>query len=507
MSYIVRRSSRMAIKVEATEGVPAEPSAATDFIPLQDDYAIAPNREAIENSELTGSIGQAATIPGIESPSVTFSGYLKHSGTEGQEPTYAPILESLWGSKNVYIASEATIASATQIALTLGGGEGANYARGYGVLVKDSANGYSIRTVSSVSGDILTLNAPLAVAPGAGVKVGIPITYIPADSGHPSISCWEYEGNEGAVQLVAGTKFTGWSIQADAGQPINGSFTGEGTGWFYDPLTVTASNKFLDFSDSGASTYAVSIVEKTYKDPEQLATALTNAMNATASGDTFTVSYSSSDGKFTIASDATPFSILWNTGANTANSIGGLLGYLVAADDTGSQSYEADNAQDYSSPFEPAYDPVDPLVAKAHELIFQKADDLTSVPVCVEANSVNMNPQNTKTNIESICAETGIAGSVMTGRTITMQFTSPLNKYDVEAAAQYRRNDTVIFQYSFGEKADGTNWDAGKSGCFSTLSAKINSIQITDVDGVSYLDITLQALVANGLGETYLNFL
>src|SRR5210317_185186 len=506
MVYIVRRSSRMAIKAETTEGTPVEPTAGTDFIPLQDDYSISPNREAIENVELTGSIGQAPTILGAESPEVSFSGYLKHSGVEGQEPTYGPILESIWGSKNVYVASEATIASATTTTLTLGGGEGANYARGYGVLVKDSTNGYSIRTVVSVSTDTLTLNAPLGVAPLAGVKVGKPITYIPADSGHPSISCWQYEGNEGAVQLVSGVKFTGWNLQADAGQPINGAFTGQGIGYYFDPITITASSKYIDFSDSTPTTYAASIVEKTYKDPEQLATALQTAMNDTASGDTFTVTYSNSTGKFTIASDATPFSILWNTGANTANTIGAKLGFSVAADDTGSQSYVADNAQDYSSPYEPVFDAVDPLVAKSHQLMFRKSDD-TSPVVCVEANSVNMNPANTATNIQSICAESGIAGTVMTGRTVTMQFTAPLNKYDAEAAALYRRNDDVIFQYAFGEKADGTNWDAGKSGCFSTLSAKISALSITDVDGISYLDITLQAYVSNGLGETYLNFL
>ena len=506
MSYIVRRSSRMAIVKETTEGVPVPPSASTDFIPLQDDYAIAPNRESIENAELTGSIGAAATIPGIESPTVTFSGYLKHSGTEGQAPNYSPILESVWGSRNVYVASEATIASATASELTLGVGEGANYARGYGVLVKDAANGYSIRTVKSVAGDVLTLNIPLAVAPGAGIKLGKPITYIPSDSGHPSIACWEYEGNEGAVQLVAGTKFTGWNLQADAGQAINGSFTGEGTSWFFNPITIDATSKFLDFSDSTPTTFSVSIVEKTYKDPDALAAALQKAMNDTASGDTFTVSYSSVDGKFTIASDGTPFSLLWNTGTNAANSIGTKLGYLVAADDTGSQSYESDNAQDYSSPFEPAYDPVDPLVAKSNQLLFRKDDD-TSTPVCVEANSVNMNPQNTKANIQSICAASGVSGSVMTGRLVTMQFTAPLNKYDIKAAAQYRRNDTVVFQYAFGEKEDETNWDAGKSGCFSTLTAKITALTITDVDGISYLDITLQGFVANGLGETYLNFL
>jgi len=497
----------MAIKEEVTEGTPVVPSAGTDFIPLQDDYAISPNRESIENNELTGSIGQAATILGAESPEVSFSGYLKHSGVEGQEPTYGPILKSIWGSNNVYVASEATVSSATTTTITLGGGEGANYARGYGLLIKDATNGYSIRTVKSVSTDTLTLNAPLSVAPGAGVKVGKPITYIPSDSGHPSITCWEYEGNAGAVQMVAGVKFSSWNLQADAGQPINGSFTGQGLGYYFDPITITSSNKYIDFSDSAPTTYAASIVEKTYKDPEQLASALQTAMNDTASGDTFTVTYSNSTGKFTIASDATPFSILWNTGANTANTIGATLGYSVAADDTGSQSYESDNAQDYSSPYEPVFDAVDPLVAKSHQIIFRKVSDTTSAVVCVEANSVNMNPVNTATQIQSICAESGIAGTVMTGRTVTMQFTAPLNKYDAQAAAEYRRNDDVIFQYAFGEKADGSNWDAGKSGCFSTLSAKISSLNITDVDGISYLDITLQAYVANGLGETYLNFL
>ena len=507
MTYVVKRASRMAIVAEATEGTPQAVSGASDFIPLQDDYAITPNRESLDNAELTGSLEAAAPVPGLESPTVSFSGYLKHSGTEGQEPTYGPILESIWGSKNVYAASEATISSATTIALTLGGGEGANYARGYGVLVKDATNGYSIRTVESVAGDVLTLNAPLANAPAASVTLGKPISYIPADVDHPSITVWEYEGNGGAIQMIAGCKFLGWNLQADAGQFINGAFTGEGISYYFNPITITSTNKYLDFSDSAPSTLQAVLVEKTYKDPEQLATALTTAMNAQGSGDTFTVTYSSSTGKFTIASDGTPFELLWNTGAQTANSVGATLGFSVAADDTGAGSYLGDSALDYSSPYTPAFDPVDPLVAKGHQLLFRKADDDTSAPVCVEANSVNINPQNTKANVTSICAESGVAASVMTDRTVTMQFTAPLNQYDVEAVAQYRRNDTVNFQYAFGEKSDGVNWDAGKSGCFSCLSAKITSINIEDVDGISYLNISLQSFVASGLGSTYLNFL
>jgi hypothetical protein len=91
-------------------------------------------------------------------------------------------------------------------------------------------------------------------------------------------------------------------------------------------------------------------------------------MNAVTS-EVFTVTYSDSTGKFTITyANAATLSLLWNSGANTAQSIGTKLGFLVAADDTGSLTYTSDNAQTLTASYVPSYDAVDPLIFKSAEL-------------------------------------------------------------------------------------------------------------------------------------------
>ena len=98
----------------------------------------------------------------------------------------------------------------------------------------------------------------------------------------------------------------------------------------------------LQAADDGGGEENVSVAAKSYKDPYELAAAIQTAMNA-ATADNITVSYDDVAGKYTIASDGVTLSLLWNTGTNTAETIGAKLGYSVAADDTGATSYEADN--------------------------------------------------------------------------------------------------------------------------------------------------------------------
>ena len=507
MVAIPLRSSTLAVKIETTEGTPQEPTSGTDFVKIQDDVTLSPNAESLENAELTGSIAPAKPIRGIETPTATFSKYLNHSGVEGQEPQYGPILEALFGNKNIYVSAEATVASATETSITLGAGEGANYARGYGLLIKDGANGFRIRVAEDVVSDTITLNMPLPTgqAPGAGVKVGIPITYIPANDGHPSLTLWNYLGSGGATQMIAGSRTLGWDITADAGQLINGSFTFEGTAFYWNPIEVTMTNQYIDFTDDDG-TFAAVVANGWYQDPGQLANAVASAMNNTATTQTHACTFQDKDGKFTIStSTSTILSLLWNTGANAANSIGTTLGYDVAADDTGATSYEADNAQSYDPPFTPVFDPADPIVAKNQQVMvgLPEQDDI----VCFEASTLSISPSNTKANIESICATTGISSSVISARTTEINIVALLEKHQQDEFQRFRENQTIKFQYSFGPKADGNNYDAGFSGAWSSSTCVISSLEVTNIDDIARLSMTLNPFVEDGKGELFLNFL
>ena len=357
--------------------------------------------------------------------------------------------------------------------------------------------------MESVSTDTLTLNfaLPSGQAPGAGVNVGIPITYLPANQGHPSLTIWSYLSG-GAIEMISGARVTGYSITADAGQLINGSFSLEGTSFFWNPRLVEATTSYLDFTDDDG-TFAIQLEQKYYKDPGQLATAITTAMNSSGTTQTHACTFDDVNGRYIIStSTSTVLSLLWNTGTNAANTIGGVLGFDTAADDTGSTSYTADNQQTYDAPFTPVYDAVDPIAAKNQQVMLGLSGD----NVCFEASSLSIGPTSTKSNIQSICAETGISSSIISAQACEISVTALLDKHQQKEFQRFRENQTVEFQYSYGPKADGSNWDAGKSGAISTPSAVISAINVINIDDIARLELTLTCFSENGEGHLFFNF-
>jgi|GEM_PF-6001218 len=113
-------------------------------------------------------------------------------------------------------------------------------------------------------------------------------------------------------------------------------------------LVVDEQNNYLDISDGGG-TAAVEIPVQTSHNQngysaEDLASAIETALNAdTTLSAAYTVTYSHVTQKFTIAADGT-FNLLWNSGTNTAKTIGTLLGFTITADDSSVTSQTADSA-------------------------------------------------------------------------------------------------------------------------------------------------------------------
>lgn len=495
MASIQTRNSVLAIKKEVTEGVPVKPAAATDYVALQDDFTMAPNVATLENAELRGSIGAAKSILGAEAPSASLSAYLRASGVEGQEPNYGLILEAALGAKSVAATEYDTIAGSTISALKVGAGEGAQFERGEAVLIKDSANGYRIRAIDSVSGDDLALSFETPVATGSGVNLGKCVLYKPANENHPTLTLWHYLGNGGAVQMMAGSRVTSASIDITAGDLINASYSLEGVGFYFDPMEVVSNANKIDF-DIGAGTITATIAAKIYKTPVELADAVAAAMTA-AAGVAITCSYSSADGKFTVAKASGTLNIDWLTGAD---SIGATLGYT--ADDTGSLSYVSDAAIALASPQAATFDDADPLAAKDNEVMLGIASEYA----CFKASSVSMSIDTPKADISSVCSASGIQGSIIQSRAVTISVSALLEKYDAKQFERFRSNAEVKFQYSFGQKSGG-NWTPGKAGCLYVPTATISSFAVSDADGLAQLDLELTAFVnAEGAGEVYVAF-
>ncbi len=494
------RNSVLAIKQESTEGTPVSPTAAGDYVALQEGFTMEPAFAELDNAELTGSIANAKTVLGIEEPSASFSHYFRASGVEGQSPNYGPLLENAFGAETERSTERDTIAASTVSVIKVDTGEGSEFQRGDALLVKKASGvGYEIRNALSIATDDITLAQDLQDAPGVGVNLGLNVLWSPQNSGHPTHSLWLYRGNNaaGAVEMMAGSRVTEVSIDVTAGEFVNASYSVEGNEYFYDPVEITATDVAFDFNDGSAR--AASITAKMYKDPYEVASALQTAMDA-LSGDTITVAYSDSTGKYTATSDGVTFELLPATGPNTANEGWSTLGFGTA-DLTGATTYEAASALDKSSPQTASFDAADPLVAKSNEVLL--GPDAQEI-VCFEASSMTITLSNTKADILSVCSDSGKSGSVFSEREATIEITALLEDHQAEEFKNFRSGDNMLFTYNLGEKSGG-NWVAGKCMNVHSPTCTISSFSLGDSDGLVTLEMTLTTYTSSGLGELYFN--
>lgn len=504
------RKSRLAIVEETTEGTLVLPTSASQYIALQDGFSLVPNFELVDNAELKSSIGVSAPIQGSENPTVELSHYMRHSHVEGTAPNFGQLLEAAFGETVAFSGSQrATTAASTAgtssaaavIKLAAGG---TDYERGKAVLIKDGTNNYSIRPVKSVATNDLTLGFNLAAAPASGISVGKPVFYKPNDV-PPSLSYVLYRANGADVEAVAGAKISEFSMDATAGEALNSSFSAEGIKYFFNPVEITASTKYLDFLDN-ATTRVATLTVKVYRDQYELAQAVQDAMNSLGSANTFTVTYNpsgASAGKYTIASNGATLTLKWNTGTNTANSIASKLGFSTAADSSAALTYDSTTVASYASPQTPSLDAGQPLLVKNMEVMIGDFADYG----CSGAQSFSFSMANEVVRVPDICSESGFSGTVNNKRTVTCDAVLTLTKHDSEKFKNFRAGDTVSFGFNFGTKSGG-NWEAGKCGNLYMPDCKITAYEVSDNDGIVVINLTVQAFVdTNGYGEVYLTFL
>lgn len=503
MAVIRSRNNVMAVTVESTEGTPVVPTAAGEYLALQSDATMAPNRTNLQNDELKQSLAASQEINGRESASGSFSHYLKASGTEGVAAETDEILTALFGTEEIESTEYDLVAGSTVSVLNVDSAEGAEFARGQGLLVKDVTNGYSVRNVQSISTDALTLGFDLSNAPASGTNLGKAIFYSPADEGHQPLSIWHYLGNSGAVQMVSGARMTGLSFTVEPGSLINANYTFEGLKYYLNPITIDADDIYIDWTDD-QGTVAATVTAKTYTNPYELASAIALAMNEQTT-ETITCTYSNSAGTFTIAtSTSTVFSILWNTGTNTANTIGDAIGFSVAADDTGATTYTSDSAVSWQAPQTPSYDSSQPLKGYFQEILLGDNDDIA----CFLSSSVNVNMALTRQPFDDICAESGFSNSIINSRETTATITALLQQHQADKFRKYTEGEATRFCVNAGQKDAQGNWVAGSVLNFFVPTCTINSFNLTDLDGLVAMEIGIKAYVdTSGNGEVYLNFL
>jgi len=498
------RASSMAIVEEVTAGTPVDPSSGTEFIALQEGFSISPKVDVQSNNELRNNIGLSKNILGVERPDGAFSHYFRHCGVEGQTPGYDLLLESCIGPVDANATERTTAAASTVSLLKLAAG-GTDFAKGKAVLVKDST--YSVRPVDSVATNDLTLGFELPTAPAAGISTGKCVNYSPSSDGTDlkTFTGWLYRGGGGALEVIAGARVTQMSISVAAGNLINSSYSFAGTKYYFDPIRISATDIYLDFtSDNG--TFAAVVTAQLYNSPHELASALSSAMESADPLETYTVVYRDADGKFKITSSSTVLSLLWNTGANTANTIGDKIGFSTAADDTGAGGtvgYTSDNAQSWAPSLTPSYDSADPLVAKNNEVLIGDSNDTS----CFCASSIDITVTNDVQDVECICATSGIQDKIVSQRSVEISVVGILERHDADKFNKFINNSDVKFMLNLGNKTGG-NWVPGTVASIYVPQATISAHEAGDNNGLVTMNITIKPYVAvDGSGEFFINFL
>lgn len=500
MTVIRNRDSVLAVTVEVTEGTLVVPSAAGEYLALQDDVTLSPNIENLENMEIKSSLAPSKPVNGREGASASFSHYLKHSGVEGTASEMDEILTAFYGTEEIEATEYDTVSSSTVSLLKVDSGEGSSFSRGQGVLVKDSVNGYSVRNVLSVATDDLTLGFDLANAPASGVNLGKAVFYSPADTGHQTLSLHHYRGNAGAIEAVSGARPTNLSFSVEPGSLINANVAFEGLKYFFNPINVTSSDIYLDFTDDQGTVAAI-LTAKVYKDPHELADAIALAMNALTT-ETITCVYSNTTGKYTIAASGALFSLLWSSGTNTANTVGDVIGFTVGADDTGALTYTSDNAISFVAAHTPAYDSSQPLKGYYQEVLLGDSDDVS----CLLSSSVSVTMDTPRMPFDDICAESGYSNSIINARTGAITVTALLQQYEADKFRKFRTGEATSFCVNVGEKDAAGNWTAGTVVNVYFPTVVISSFNLTNLDGLVAVELEMTTYAdSSGNGDMYLN--
>jgi hypothetical protein len=508
----VSKATVIAAVEETTTGELIAPSSAAEFVPARPGAAVTAAFEVIESDELLNDIGASESTLGKETPTLAHPAYVKHSGVEGQEPEIGIIYESCLGAKTVnateYSVTAGSVAgtSTTRGSLEMATNDEDNFEKGQAVLIKDGTNGYAVRNVYNVdsAGNQLDLSFNLDNAPASGVALGKAILYKPASSGHPSFSYWKYEGNAGGISAMAGSQTSTLGFSYTAGQNVELEINADGSSSYWNPIIIDATNDNIDITDD-VGTIAVTLTSKAYKTPLDLADEITSKATAASVGsgdDTITCTYNSTDGKFTLASDGSTFSLLWQSGTNTATSVGTTIGFLVAADDTGSTSYEGDGAISLGAALTPTYDDVELIVAKNVELMIGTFDE----QICREASAFSITVDRPNVDVDDFCSESGVAEKVPESRAVTGSATLTMKRYESALFDRLKDNESVTIAMNVGPKDGSGNWTAGKCVNLYIPQAKITAHNVT---GDTFLQVELEfsAFVSSDQKDFYINFL
>lgn len=506
------RSSVFAFVREVTEGTPVDP-AATDFTVVREGATLSGAVNTVTSDELRNSIGASKAFVTSQAPTGSIPKYFKPSGSEGVAPDYGILIESCLGGEDVNGTEYSTAASSTagtastRANLKVTAGVEANFQAGQAVLIKDGTNGYAVRNVwDGITSTNLPLSFNLGTAPAASVGLGKAVLYYPVDTAQPTFTAHMYQSAAAASAVhlsMAGSRTTAMNIEFTANELAAVTFEIGGITFLVDPIEITSSSRFIDFTDS-TGTVAAELTVGFYDNPIDLANEIASKMTAASVGsgnDTITCTWSNSTGKFTIVSDGSVLSLLWQSGANTANSAKTKLGF-ANTDDTSALTYTSDNALTWNPAVTPSYDTQPPQVVRDNMLLLGNFSDY----LCVSGQALSISIATPKTDIPDWCEENGIGESVILSREVTISGTLKFEKHNVQRFYDLINNEDTQLSFTHGTKIAG-NWVPGTIVTVLCPTVSITSNTIVDQDGYIVEQFEGTAYVGDDLADIYINFL
>lgn len=268
---ILNNDSIFAFVEESTEGTVAVPSSATDgYVACKvGATSLEPGRDLKERTIFDGTLAMMDPRLGMKSVSGKAGVEMKASGTEGSEPDYGILLESLLPDVNAISARNTTKASGnTGSLLQIEDADIADYTVGDFIVVLQSGAYHPCWITAKATGaGVATITVSPAKASGSfsnSVEISKSVTYRPADTGHLSFSSNFYWGSGGD-----GVKQTGLGCRT-SGVEMNGFTTGElpGLDFSFEGMTYThaASSNAPHTPTFDTSLPSVVLNSKIYKD-------------------------------------------------------------------------------------------------------------------------------------------------------------------------------------------------------------------------------------------------
>lgn len=172
------------------------------------DMVFEPSMDVIERDGLVNDLVRQAHVMGAKGGSLTFKLELKGSGTEAADNTPSvageadAVLGTLFGTTTRQTGSIVAAGSTTS-ALTVTAADGAGFSK-YGMVVVfvNATYGYQARFITSIAGDVLTLDRALSALPANGSAVYGTTKFSRANSAHASMAFVGKRGEATSIEYT-----------------------------------------------------------------------------------------------------------------------------------------------------------------------------------------------------------------------------------------------------------------------------------------------------------------